>query len=250
VPCRLYRKNTRQSFPGCDRVRAAFGARRNSDRKTDGRSKKEARETRTVRKERRERFRSQERSLLCFQTSAIVLRTICEEGLQRLRRKAVPPEIEHLLRLLDEAYKRAAWHGPNLRGSIRGLTAHEAAWRPKAGRHNIWEIVAHAAYWKYAVRRRLLGEKRGSFSLRGSNWFRRPVDRGEQAWRADVALLETEHRRLREAVSALQPEDLDRPSRGSKTVVRRLIAGIAFHDVYHAGQIQLIKKLMGTRSPR
>src|SRR5713101_8707856 len=63
------------------------------------------------------------------------------------------PEIEHLLGLLDEAYRRAAWHGPNLRGSIRGLTAREAAWRPKAGRHNIWEIVAHTAYWKYAVRR-------------------------------------------------------------------------------------------------
>jgi hypothetical protein len=167
-----------------------------------------------------------------------------------LRRKIVHPEIEHLLGQLDEAYKRAAWHGPNLRGSIRGLTAHDAAWRPKPGRHNIWEIVAHAAYWKYAVRRRLLGEKRGSFSLQGSNWFQRPVDGGEKAWRADVAMLETEHRRLREAVSALRPEDLDRPSRGSKTLARRLIAGIALHDVYHAGQIQLIKKLLRTRSPR
>src|SRR6266404_471126 len=96
---------------------------------------------------------------------------------RRLRRKPVHPEIEHLLGLLDEAYKRAAWHGPNLRGSIRGVTAHEAAWRPKAGRHNIWEIAVHAAYWKYTVRRRLLGKKRGSFSLPGSNWFLRPVER-------------------------------------------------------------------------
>ena len=160
------------------------------------------------------------------------------------------PEIEHLLGHLDEAYKRAAWHGPNLRGSIRGLTAHEAAWRPKHGRHNIWEIVTHAAYWKYAVRRRLLGEKRGSFSVQGSNWFRRPVDRGEKAWRADTAMLDREHQRLRETVSALHPEDLDRPSRGSKTLARRLIAGIALHDVYHAGQIQLIKKLLRARSSR
>ncbi len=160
------------------------------------------------------------------------------------------PEIEHLLGLLDEAYRRAAWHGPNLRGSIRGLTAREAAWRPKAGRHNIWEIVAHTAYWKYTVRRRLVGEKRGSFSLHGSNWFLRPVDRGEKAWRADVLMLDGEHQRLRTAVSALQPEDLDRPVRGSKTLARRLVAGIALHDVYHAGQIQLIKKLLRTRSSR
>jgi hypothetical protein len=159
-------------------------------------------------------------------------------------------EIEHMLQLLDEAYSRAAWHGPNLRGSIRGVTAREAALRPAAGRHNIWELVVHAAYWKYTVRRRLLGEKRGSFPLPGSNFFARPVDRSEKAWRADVALLESEHRKLRETVASIQPGDLDRQARGSKTVVRRLIAGIAFHDVYHAGQIQLIKALLKTKKSR
>jgi hypothetical protein len=153
-------------------------------------------------------------------------------------------EIEHLLGLLDEAYSHAAWHGPNLRGSIRGLAARGAAQRPRAGRHNIWEIVVHAAYWKYAVRRRLVGEKRGSFSLRGSNWFDRPIDLREKAWRADVALLDAEHQKLREVVSTLPPEEVDHPARGSRTLVRRLIAGIAFHDVYHAGQIQLIKRLL------
>lgn len=157
-------------------------------------------------------------------------------------------DIEQLLGLLDEAYNRAAWHGPNLRGSIRGITAHEAALHPKAGRHNIWEIVVHAAYWKYAVRRRLSGEKRGSFSLPGSNWFDRTMDRSEKAWRIDVALLDREHRLLREAVSSFKPQNLDHPSRGSKTFARRLIAGIALHDVYHAGQIQLIKKLLRTKN--
>jgi hypothetical protein len=157
------------------------------------------------------------------------------------------PEIEHLIGLLDEAYNRAAWHGPNLRGSIRGLTAREAALSPRAGRHNIWEIVIHAAYWKYAVKRRLLGEKRGSFSLQGSNWFVRPMDRSEKAWREDIKLLDREHQRLKEAVSSFQPKNLDRPAQGSKTLARRLIAGIALHDVYHAGQIQLIKKLLKTR---
>ena len=160
------------------------------------------------------------------------------------------PEIEHLLALLDEAYKRAAWHGPNLRGSIRGSTAREAAWRPKASRHNIWEIVVHAAYWKYTVRRRLLGEKRGSFSLAGSNWFLRPADRSEKAWRADIVLLDQEHQRLRTAVAGFQAEYLDRPARGSKTLPWRLIGGIALHDVYHAGQIQLIKKLLKAEKSR
>jgi hypothetical protein len=155
-------------------------------------------------------------------------------------------EIEYLLGLLDEAYNRAAWHGPNLRGSIRGVTAREAALPPKAGCHNIWEIVLHAAYWKYTVRRRLSGEKRGSFILPGSNWFDRPIDRSEKAWRVDVALLDREHQLLRETVLSLKPQDLNHPARGSKTFARRLVAGIALHDVYHAGQIQLIKKLLRT----
>jgi len=153
-------------------------------------------------------------------------------------------EIEHLLQLLDEAYNRAAWHGPNLRGAIRGVTAREAARPPKSGRHTIWEIVVHAAYWKYAVRRRLTGSKRGSFSVQGSNWFAVPKDRSEKAWRADVALLNSEHKLLRKCVSSFEPRNLDRPSHGSKTFARRMIAGIALHDVYHAGQIQLIKKLL------
>jgi hypothetical protein len=159
-------------------------------------------------------------------------------------------EIGPLLQLLDEAYSRAAWHGPNLRGSIRGLTQREAARRIRPGRHNIWEIVVHAAYWKYTVRRRLAGEKRGSFALAGSNWFVLPVERSEAAWRADVALLGAEHRRLREFVSAFPPEELDRPARGSRAPPRRLIAGIAFHDVYHAGQIQLIRRILARAKPR
>ena len=165
---------------------------------------------------------------------------------------ALRPEIRYLLGMLDEAYSRAAWHGPNLRGSLRGIAAREAAWRPGKGRHNIWEIVVHAAYWKYAVRRRLTREKRGSFAVEGSNWFVRPLVlagkpvRLEKAWHADVSLLAEEHRRLKAAVEAFQPEDLDRPAKGSKTTARRLIVGIAFHDVYHAGQIQLVKRLMST----
>src|SRR3712207_2441682 len=65
------------------------------------------------------------------------------------------PEIAQLLAVVDRAYDRRSWHGTNLRGSIRGLSAADAAWRPARGRHNVWEIVVHAAYWKYAVTRRL-----------------------------------------------------------------------------------------------
>jgi len=153
------------------------------------------------------------------------------------------PEIALLLRIVDEAYEKKAWHGPNLRGSIRGLDPRAVSWRPAAGRHNIWEIMVHCAYWKYAVRRRILGEKRGSFPLKGSNWFARPEAMTPEAWRNDVALLEEMHRKLWAAIAGLAPRDLDRIPPGSKVSNAAIISGIAAHDVYHAGQIQLLKRL-------
>ena len=73
----------------------------------------------------------------------------------------------------------------------------QAAWRPHPNRHSIAENVVHCAYWKYAVRRRLCGEKRGSFPLKGSNWFALPEPLSEASWREFTALLESQHRLLR-----------------------------------------------------
>ncbi len=144
-------------------------------------------------------------------------------------------EMELLLQIFDQSYDKKSWHGPNLRGSIRGVEVHQAAWRPATGRHNIWEQVVHAAYWKYIVRRRLLGEKKGSFPLKGSNWFTRPETMSDDAWRDDVSLLEETHQKLRTAIVALSPEDLRVKPPGSKVSNAMILTGIAAHDVYHAG---------------
>jgi len=153
--------------------------------------------------------------------------------------------VQQLLTIMDQAYNRKSWHGTNLRGSIRGLSAAEAAWRPARNRHNAWEIVVHAAYWKYAVTRRFSETPRGSFPLKGSNWFGRPegAQVTESAWRADRALLESTHAALRTAVARLTSADLRKTPRGSRVSNFDLLAGIAAHDLYHAGQIQLLKRL-------
>lgn len=155
----------------------------------------------------------------------------------------MPKTADHhvLLAILDQAYNRRSWHGTNLRGSIRGLSAERAARRPAPARHNIWEIVVHAAYWKYAVRRRLRGEARGSFPLKGSNWFRRPVDETEEAWRSDVALLDAMHESLRRTVAAFPARGWSRRLGGGAETAFSLVSGVAAHDLYHAGQIQLLK---------
>jgi hypothetical protein len=161
---------------------------------------------------------------------------------------SAPNRVALLLHLLDTAYQKQAWHGPNLRGAVRGLSAHEAGYRPAPGRHTIADIVVHAAYWKYAVRRRLTSMKRGSFPMQGSNWFTLPAPVAPEAWRHYVALLESEHRALRDVVARQSERDLDN-SAGGRFTRAALIAGIAAHDLYHAGQIQLLKRLARQNGP-
>jgi len=153
------------------------------------------------------------------------------------------PRVSVLLLDIDQGYDRKSWHGPVLRGSLRGVPAEQAAWRPAPDRHNIWELAVHAAYWKYSVLRRLRRGDEVRFPLKGSNWFPRPEgDADERAWQADLQLLGAMHRDLRHGVAALSDAALETIPEGSKTRVIDLVLGVARHDIYHAGQIQLLKR--------
>lgn len=155
------------------------------------------------------------------------------------------PQVELLLRLLDDGFNRPAWHGPNLRGSLRRVDEALAVWRAGANRRCIAEIAVHAAYWKYAARRRILGEKRGSFPLKGSNWFPIGDALTREQWRSRLAMLDEQHGALREAVAGLADKNLAVVPKGARVDNGSLLYGIAHHDVYHAGQIQFIKRLYG-----
>lgn len=153
------------------------------------------------------------------------------------------PEIRLLLDGLAEGFDHRSWHGTNLKGSIRGLEVEEAGWRPRPTRHNIWELIVHAAYWKYAVTRRLTNAPRGGFPLQGSNWFRRPATGTARGLAEDIALLRRMHHELLEAVSRLPAGTLGRKIRGSRYTAAETVRGVATHDIYHAGQIQLLRRL-------
>jgi hypothetical protein len=169
---------------------------------------------------------------------------------RRLPRQAVDPRIELLLEILDQAFDRKGWHGTTLRGALRGVTPAQALWRPGRDRHNVWELAIHAAYWKYAVRRRLAGEAAGSFERKPSDWPDIPDPPDLRAWKKDIALLQAEHGKLRQVVSGLGAADLERRSPKGVWTYAEEIHGVAAHDLYHTGQIQLIKRLMpaGTAS--
>lgn len=154
----------------------------------------------------------------------------------------------HLLASLDRAYDGRSWHGPNLKGAIRGLSPASAFFRPGWDRHSIYDLIRHAAYWKYTARRRFTGEKRGSFALEGSNFFPAPLRSSARALADAKALLESEHRALREVVEDA-PEGAF-SARIGRWTGEAVIAGIAAHDIYHAGQIQLLKRLFVEWRPK
>jgi DinB family protein len=163
---------------------------------------------------------------------------------RRMLRRTVDPRIGLLLEMLGQAFDQRGWHGTTLRGALRGVTPSMALWRPGPGRHNIWELAIHAAYWKYAVRRRLSGGATGSFERKPSNWPAIPDPADLRAWKQDIALLEVEHRKLRDIVRGLSPAVLDRRSPKGVWTYAEEIHGVVAHDLYHTGQIQLIKRLM------
>jgi hypothetical protein len=139
-----------------------------------------------------------------------------------------------LLEFLDTAFDKVSWHGPNLANSFRGLDAKTAAKR-LPGRKSIWEQVLHAAYWKRIVLNKLAGTER--FPRRGSNWPKMPEQIAERAWREDQQLLHDIHAKLRAAVASLDWDALD-------PKIQRVVYGAAFHDIYHAGQIRLLRKML------
>jgi hypothetical protein len=155
------------------------------------------------------------------------------------------PRIRLLLDVLDEAFTAKGWQGTTLSGAVRGLSARQALWRPGGvrSRHNIWELVLHTAFWKHAVRERVAGKGRTPFGRTPRNFPSIPARADARAWKADVALLKRQHDLLRRTVARLSPARLDAPVAASPWRVAEQIFGVAAHDLYHTGQIQLLKAL-------
>ncbi len=144
-----------------------------------------------------------------------------------------------LLRMVEEAYRQSTWNGTNLRVSLQHVSAHQAGWRPRHARHNIAEIVLHSAYWKYSIRRRLNGDRKGTFAFKGRDWFEveKPLDL--KTWVRLLGVLDDEHKKLTDAIRR-SGRDLEYGSSESRELVRKLF-GVAMHDAYHTGQIHLIQ---------
>ena len=146
---------------------------------------------------------------------------------------------ERLLDQLNRAFGGEAWHGPALRNLLDGVTETQAKARPIRDGHSILELVVHIGTWIDVVAKRVGGQVVDSNSV--PDW----ADVTQTTWKRAVEELERAESRLADAVARLSSEDLDKPVPGEKRSIYSEIMGALQHNVYHAGQIAILKKAAG-----
>lgn len=149
-------------------------------------------------------------------------------------------EIRRIRSQLRHAFEGPAWHGPSVRELLSDVTAEVAADRPVAGAHSIWEIALHIATWERVVRQRLEGELMGDPPAE-VDWPE-VSETGNEAWQRTLAELEEGNRALRDAIARLDETRLDDIVPEKVYSVYFMLHGCIQHDLYHAGQIALLKK--------
>lgn len=149
-----------------------------------------------------------------------------------------------LARIIEEGYGPGAWHGADLKAALGDVSPELAFWRPAPQRHSIAEIALHHAYYARSVRGQITGAPLEPFVMEGDDWFvlsGKKSGKKELAWPEIQAVVDAEQRRLAAAVADIGAGRIQ----SSLVEAERfdLVLGITCHAVYHAGQIQLIKRL-------
>jgi hypothetical protein len=150
----------------------------------------------------------------------------------------VPAGLES--RVLKEGYGPGAWHGADLKAALAEVPPTLALWRPAAGRHNIAEIALHHAFCVRAVRVQISGVPAEPFVLEGDDWFHLPDERA-LSWVGVQAAVDSEQGRLAALIADVEAGKAQSPLADVERF--NLALGITCHAIYHAGQVQLIKRL-------
>ena len=150
-------------------------------------------------------------------------------------------EIDRILDQLKRAFEGGAWHGPSVKEVLHGVTAKQAHARPLGNAHSIWELVQHIAVWEDVGRRRLEGDP-AEVPISSPEDWPPAADASEAAWDQAKAALERGHQSLIEAISRVPESRLDEPILEGKSTVYVTLHGVIQHDLYHAGQLAMLKK--------
>jgi uncharacterized damage-inducible protein DinB len=156
--------------------------------------------------------------------------------------KTEPSESSKIADQLRRAFDGDAWHGDSVLEILNGVTAAQAAARPIVHAHSIWELVVHIAAWDGAVLRRLGGK---AVELTDEENFPPVKDTSAAAWRTALDEVRRIHTELLSAVSALPDSRLGEMvpgKQGAHYTFYYMLHGVVQHELYHAGQIALLKK--------
>jgi len=152
-------------------------------------------------------------------------------------------EIKRILDQMDRAFAGEAWHGPSLMQLLGGIDAEDAAAHPVPDGHSIWELVNHIAAWKTIVQHRAAGEAVKDVTAE-QDWPP-PFEVSKVAWTRALEDLRASHARLRSVVERLREDQLDQKAPGEEYSIYFMVHGLVQHDLYHAGQIAILKKALG-----
>jgi uncharacterized damage-inducible protein DinB len=150
-------------------------------------------------------------------------------------------EIERILDQMDRAFSGDAWHGPSLTSLLDGISAEDASKHAVGGAHSIWELVHHLGAWNTIVGQRLQGRAEEVTAAR--DWP--PVwDLDEAAWKRALDQLSESHARLRKVTRELGDQRLWEKAAGPDYTCYVVLHGVVQHNLYHAGQIAILKKAL------
>ncbi|HEX3086838.1 MAG TPA: DinB family protein [Pyrinomonadaceae bacterium] len=152
-------------------------------------------------------------------------------------------EIDRILDQLKRAYEGPAWHGPSVKEILNGVTAAQAHQRPLQNVHSIWELVHHIAVWEDVGRRRLEGDP-AEIPISSPEDWPPAEDVSDAAWEKARASLERVHQTLVDAISRAPESRLDEPILEGKSSLYVTLHGVIQHDLYHAGQMAILKKAL------
>jgi uncharacterized damage-inducible protein DinB len=149
-------------------------------------------------------------------------------------------EIARIQSQLQRAYAGEAWHGPDLRKLLDDVSAEKAAAKPIAAAHSIWVLVLHIIAWQRFVARRLKGEVVND--VPEAENFPTILDRSEAAWKNAKDELEESHQQLKSTIGTITDERLNEIVPGQRYNIYFMLHGVIQHNLYHAGQIAILKK--------
>jgi len=150
-------------------------------------------------------------------------------------------EKKRLNHQLKRAFEGTAWHGPSVSEVLAGVDAQQAAAHPIAGAHSIWELALHIQTWERVGRRRI--QEFVPIDVSDEEDWPKVTDTSEAAWANTLEELRSNHQALRAAIRELDEAKLDEIVPGTTYSVYFLLHGVVQHDLYHAGQIALLKKV-------